>query len=280
MQIENCKMKIANCSKRTTPVVAPLSAGNRSSRIKERAHGSARICNLHFAIFNFQCSYFLIPCALLFALCAPAFAQVTSDKTVASVTNGSQTVPDLITYSDLVWQLALEPARPFSEHPSSEALNEALERLEEQLLVLQEARKLPLAQTPEAIKEFDDSVKQSRDDLARRFGSAGQLEERMKRVGLTSEQLDQILRDRVTMERYVDFRFRSFVLVSAKEISERYEREAAALRGRGRIVPTLEKQHDRIERDLIEEKIADQIEKFIDSLRDQPNTEIVILNPV
>jgi hypothetical protein len=281
LKIENCKLKTANLIVlRSTGVPRPW-AHAQGARATSRSVTPLRpICNLHFSILNFQCLYFFALLALLFALCAPASAQVIADKTVASVTNGSQTVPDLITYSDLVWQLALEPGRPFSERPSSEALNEALVRLEEQLLVLQEARKLPLEQKPEAIKEFDDEVKQTRDDLARRFGSARQLEERMRRVGLTSEQLDQILRDRVTMERYVDFRFRPFALVSAKEISERYEKEAASLRGRGRIVPTLEKEHDRIEHDLIEEKIQGDIDKFIDSLRDQPGTEIVILNPV
>ena len=278
MQIENCKMKIANWGRRTASVDR-LRFGAGSSQLQARRFVPRQICNLQFAFFNFQCLLLTLVAILLFGLASSVCAQIIPDKTVASVTNGSQTVPDLITYSDLVWQLALEPGRPFSEHPSSEALNEALDRLEEQLLVLQEARKLPLAQTPDAMKDFDDAVKQTRDDLARRFG-AGQLEERMRRVGLTSEQLDQILRDRVTMERYVDFRFRPFALVSAKEISERYEKEAASLRGRGRIVPTLEKEHDRIERDLIEEKIQDEIEKFIDTLRDQPNTEIVILNPV
>jgi hypothetical protein len=102
----------------------------------------------------------------------------------------------------------------------------------------------------------------------------------MRRVGLTSEQLDQILRDRVTMERYVDFRFRPFALVGPKEIADRYAKEAAALRGTGKIVPTLEKVQDRIERDLLEEKIQGEIEKFIEKLRDQPSTEIVILNRV
>jgi len=280
MQIENCKMKIANCRKATTPVAAQLSSYERSSHIKGRAPASERICNFQFAIFNLHCSYFLPLCVFLFALCAPAYAQVIPDKTVASVTNGSRAVPDLITYSDLVWQLALEPSRPFSERPSSAALTEALERLEEQLLVLQEARKLPLAQTSEAQKDFDSAVTTSLNDLVRRFGSRAQLEERMRRVGLTSEQLDQILRDRVTMDRYVDFRFRSFALVSAKEISDQYEKEFGPLRGRGRIVPTLEKEHDRIERELIELKIESEIDKFIDRLRDQPGTEIVILNPV
>ena len=50
----------------------------------------------------------------------------------------------------------------------------------------------------------------------RLFGSRALCEERMARVGLTSEQLNAILRDRVTIERYLDFRFRAFVLVSAQ----------------------------------------------------------------
>jgi hypothetical protein len=168
-------------------------------------------------IFNLQSLSLLLPlCALLFALCAPVQAQTVSDKAVATVTNGAQTIPDLITYSDLVWQLALEPGRAFGARPASPELNQALKTLEDQLLILQEARKLPLAETNEAQKEFEDTVKKRRDELAQAFGSRVNLEERMSRVGLTSEQLDFILRDRVTIERYLNFLFRSFALVSAK----------------------------------------------------------------
>ena len=217
---------------------------------------------------------------LFFALCVPAQAQTVADKAVATVTNGAQAIPDLVTYSDLVWQLALEPARAVSAQPSSPDLNQALKTLEDQLLILQEARKLPLAETNEAQKEFEDTVKKRRDEMARAFGSRAHLEERMSRVGLTSEQLDAILRDRVTIERYLAFRFRAFALVSAREISDRYEKEYGRLRNSGKIVPTLDQARDRIEHDLTEEKIAEEIDKFIDNLRDQPGTEIVILNPI
>src|SRR5258706_4180038 len=80
-------------------------------------------------------------------------AQTVTDKMVASVTNGSRATPDLITYSDLVWQLALEPARPLVDRPSSADLNQALRKLEDQLLILQEARKLPIANTDQALQE-------------------------------------------------------------------------------------------------------------------------------
>ena len=230
-----------------------------------------------------HCSLLTLVLLLLTAHCTlltEARAQKVADKMVASVTNGSRATPDLITYSDLAWQLALEPNRPFSERPGSEDLNHALRLLEDQLLILQEARKLPIAGTDQARQEFEDAVKKKRDELAQAFGSRTSLEERMIRVGLTSDQLDAILRDRVTEEKYLDFRFRAFVLISPKEITDRYNQEYARLRNSGRIVPTLDQARSQIEQELIDEKIASEIDTFVDSLREQPGTEIVILSPV
>jgi len=289
MKIENCKMKIANL------ILGHRVQSSRRHRLESFSHRSAQSfsqnctvtlkSNLQFAFFIFQ---FAISSRLLFALCplllalgSSAPAQTIADKMVASVTNGSRATPDLITYSDLVWQLTLEPSTPFSARPGSEQLNKALRTLEDQLLILQEARKLPPANTPEAMQKFEDQVKQKRDQLVQGIGSRALLEERMKNVGLTAEQLDAILRDRVTIENYLDFRFRAFELPpSAKEISDRYNQDYGRLRGSGRIVPTLDQVRDRIEHDLTEEKIESEIDKFVDNLREQPGTEIVILTPV
>ena len=283
MKIENCKMKIANCLKLTRRVVEHLSTGGRvlhirASGINDQALVSGRICNLQFPFFNFQCFLFLL--AILCFVPASSAAQIVPDKIVASVNNGSQATPDIITYSDLIWQLALEPNRPLTARPSAEQLKQALDTLVQQTLVLQEAKKLPLAQTPEAQKDFDKKVKDRWDEVIRGFGSRPLLEERMKLVGLTSEQLDQIMRDRQTMDSYVDFRFRAFAVVSTKEISERYEKLYGPQRGRGRIVKTLDQARDEIEHDLTEEKIQKEIDNFIDKLFAQQGTEIVILNPV
>ncbi len=292
VQIENCKLEIANCDKaigvaagrehKSLTAARNVTAQSQTgSRVKFGMNINVRrptqIFTFQFSIFNF---HFLFLSLFLIVFCCPTNAQVVADKTVASVTNGARATPDLITYSDLVWQLAVEPGRPFTTQPNSHDLNEALKTLEDQLLIVQEARKLPLAQTVEAQKEFEDEVKKKRDELAQSFGSRARLEERMKRVGLTSEQLDTILRDRVTIERYLDFRFRAFAIVSPKEISDQYEKEYRSQRNSGRIVPTLDQARDKIEHELMEAKIAEEIDKFIDSLRDQPGTEIVILNPV
>ena len=255
MQIENCKMKIEN-----------LLRGYKT--------------NLHFSICAFQFSIPFLLCSLLFALCSAAEAQTVPDKMVASVTNGSRATPDLITYSDLVWQLALEPDTPSSERPTSAQLKRALRLVEDQLLILQEARKLPSADTTEANAARDAEVIKKRNELAQAFGSAARLEERMTRVGLTSEQLDLILRDRVMVEQYLDFRFRAFAVVTDREIQDRYNQRYGRLRNSGQIVPTLEQVRPQIERGLMEEKIEIEIDKFVDELREQPGTEIVILNPV
>ena len=267
MKSENCKIEIANC--RTGQ---GLSRNRRIARI--------RIFTFQFSLFNFQSLLLLFAfSALLLAFCSAASAQIITDKAVATVTNGARANPDLITYSDLVWQLTLEPSAIFDPRPGSADLNRALKSLEDQLLILQEARKLPLAQTAEAQKEFEDTVKRRRDELAQVIGARA-LEERMARVGLTSEQLNAILRDRVTIDRYLDFRFRAFVLISAQEISDRYEKIYRPQRNRGVLVPTLEQVRDNLERVLTEEKIEEQIGKFVDDLREQPGTEIVVLNPV
>jgi hypothetical protein len=214
-------------------------------------------------------------CLLLTA----ASAQTVSDKMVATVTNGSRATPDLITYSDLVWQLTLEPGTPVPDHPSSAELNHALRLLEDQLLILQEARKLPSADTAEGIAARDKEVNVRRDELAQAFGGQQPLQERMARVGLTTGQLDQILRDRVMVDQYLDFRFRAFTVVTPREIQERYDQTYGRLKNSGRIVPTLEEVRSRIEQELANQKIEADIDKFVDDLRDQPGTEIVVLNP-
>ena len=232
-------------------------------------------------------AYCLLPSAFCFLLLTASCllpssvrAQPVADKMVASVTNGSRATPEVITYSDLVWQLALEPDRPFVEKPSSRDLNQALRLLQDQLLILQEARKLPLADTDSAREEFDKAAGQKLAELAQQFGSRTKLEERMTRVGLTSSHLDAILRDRVTIDKYLDFRFRAFVLISEKEVVDQYNQEYSRLRNSGRIVPTLDQVRRRIEHELTELKIESEIESFVDGLRDQPGTEIVIISPV
>src|SRR5688572_16313605 len=77
---------------------------------------------------------------LVLAIVSPCAAQQVVDKMVATVNAGVKT--DLITYSDLMWQLALQPNTPL-DNPTSADLNSAMRLLIDQRLILQEAEKLP-----------------------------------------------------------------------------------------------------------------------------------------
>lgn len=142
----------------------------------------------------------------------------------------------LITYSDLLWQLALQPGTPV-DSPRKEDLAAALERLIDQRLVLQEAEKLPHVHANE--KEIDEAL----NDLVKRFPSQAEFQQRAARVGLTAGQVREIVHDRLDMEKYLDFRFRSFTVVTPQEV-ESYYRDVYVPRLRrqssGSIVPKLE----------------------------------------
>src|SRR6266481_8413697 len=115
---------------------------------------------------------------------SPVAAQRVVDKMVATINAGART--DLITYSDLLWQLALEPNTPL-DNPSSADLNRAMRLVIDQRLILQEAEKLP------TIAPSAEEIKNARDELVRVFPSPAEFQERRERVGLTSEKLDEIV---------------------------------------------------------------------------------------
>jgi hypothetical protein len=207
-----------------------------------------------------------------FVATSECFAQQVVDKMVATVNAGVKT--DLITYSDLLWQLSLQP-NTVLDNPTSADLNRALRLLIDQRLILQEAEKLP------TIVPTQKEVSDARDELARNFPSQVEFQQRLQRVGLTSEKLDEIVEQRLKMEKYLDFRFRNFVVISQKEIAD-YYREVYVPRFQarfpGRIVPSQEQSRAEIQNTLMEAKIESDTDAFLDTARER--AEIVMLNPV
>lgn len=190
---------------------------------------------------------------------------VVVDYMVATVNN------QLITYSDVIWQLALQPGEAI-EQPRAEILERALRLLIDQRLIFQEAEKLP------HIHSEDNEIQTALTELVRHFSSEAELRRRMARVGLTSERLREIIHERVDIEKYLDFRFRSFVVITAKEI-ETYYRDIFVPRFRSRfpgaIVPQLERARAEIERILTEGRIESAMGSFLDELRQR--SEIVMM---
>lgn len=193
---------------------------------------------------------------------------VVVDKMVAIVDK------ELITYSDILWQLALQPNSPL-DNPSLENLNRVLNLLIDQRLIGQEAGKLPAAAPTD--KQIDAALT----ELINLFPSRSEFQDRITRAGLTAGQLREIVRQRLVIENYLDFRFRSFTIVTPKEVAD-YYRDVYVPRFRERsprlIVPTFEQGRAEIEKTLTESKIESDTEAFIDAARER--AEIVIISPL
>lgn len=219
--------------------------------------------------------YFSFIVLLSFAGISQISAQTVVDKTVATVSDGVKT--ELITYSDLLWQLSLRPGISLSP-PSSENLNIALQIIINQRLIALEAERLPRAAPTE------DEVKAEIQRVLALFPSTAEFENRLRIVGFDSikdENFQQIMQQRVAVEKYIDFRFRAFAVITAED-EEKYYRNTFIpdfrRRNPGLIMPSLDEKREEIRNNLIEEKVATDIEKFLDDAKRR--AEIIVLNEV
>ncbi|CAN5654468.1 hypothetical protein BH24ACI2_BH24ACI2_00260 [soil metagenome] len=214
---------------------------------------------------------------LLFILfSADIQAQQVVDKTVATVGDGVG-VPELITYSDLLWQLALDPNAPINP-PTSEDLNRALQLLINQRLFALEAERVPRAAPTEK------QIKAEIERVLAQFPSTAEFEKRLRLVGFDSindDNFQRIMARRVAIENYLDFRFRSFVVITpedeAKYYSEVYTPEFRR-RNPGLLLPPFDEKRSQINQILTEEKVASDIEKFLDDAKRR--AEIIVLSEV
>jgi hypothetical protein len=202
-------------------------------------------------------------------------AQEVVDKMVATVSDGVRT--QVITYSDLMWQLALQPDVSINP-PSSDDLNRALQTLINQRLITLEALRLPSIKAND--KEIDKKIKDTLDY----FPTQTEFIERLKRVGFVSasdENFRRIMEQRVTIEKYIDFRFRSFVVITPEDEMTYYQETFLPNYRKehsGMLMPTLNEIRPQINQILTEKKIAEDIEKFLENSKDR--AEIVYLSDV
>lgn len=203
---------------------------------------------------------------LNFFTAAISEAQTVVDKTVATVSDGVET--ELITYSDLLWQLALEPDAPINP-PRREDLEAAFERLVQQRLIALEAERLPASAPNEA------AVTAEIRRVVEQFPAPAVFEQRLRQVGFNSIEdpnFRRIVERRLAIERYLDFRFRSFVVVTPED-EERFYNEvyAPAFRQRnpGVIVPKLEAVRQTINQQVTESRIEADINNFLKEARER-----------
>ena len=217
---------------------------------------------------------FAFSCAFL-ASDANAQQQIVG-KTVATIGDGIGD-PELITYSDLLWSLALQPDVPLNL-PTSEDLNRALQLLINQRLFALEAERVPRAAPTQT--EIDREIKR----VLAQFPSTAEFEKRLRIVGFDSvkdENFERMMAKRVAIEKYLDFRFRSFVVITPED-EAKYYRDIYApefrRRNPGLLMPTLDEMRPRLNKLLTEQKVENDIERFLDFSKRR--SEIVILSEV
>lgn len=209
---------------------------------------------------------------LVFTLVSAVRGQEIVDKTVATVSDGVRT--ELITYSDLKWQLALQPGVQLAP-PRSEDLNQALQTLINQRLFALEAERLP------RMAPNDKEIAAKINETLSYFPSPSVFEARLKQVGFDSikdENFERIIAQRVSIDKYVDFRFGSFVVVTADEEARYYRDQFVPdfrRRSPGLLMPTLDEKRAEIRATITRQKVAAAIERFLDEAKRR--VEIVIL---
>lgn len=203
-----------------------------------------------------------------------AYPQKTVDRMLATVSDNSGK-PELITYSDVLWQMALEEGSDL-RNPSQDEITRVLETLVRQRLFILEANRLPQAPPTEA--EINAEIR----DVLAQFASVQEFEERLRAVGFDSvkdRNFEKLMTERVRVKKYINFRFRSFVVVTPED-EENYFNETVLPEFRRRFPnaqePKLAEQRSRINKFLTERSVAESIEAFIDEA--ERNTEIVYLN--
>lgn len=213
--------------------------------------------------------------ALFFCFTSGVFGQDVVDKTIATVTDGLKT--ELITLSDLRWQLALQPNAALNP-AASEDLERALQLLVNQRIFALEAERIPRAAPTE--KEISDKIA----EILSYFPNTAEFEKRLNMVGFSSvkdDNFERIIAERVAIDKYLDFRFRAFIVITAED-ENKYYRDIFVpdfrRRYPGLLMPTLDEKRPDINRILTEEKVATNIETFLDEAKRR--VEVVTLSKV
>lgn len=197
---------------------------------------------------------------------------------VSSIASAQQIVDQIltlvndeaITRTDLLWSIAMDPKSPSPAGPvSSDLLRLKLDVMIDERLIGQEAARIPTTEiTP-------DEIDKKRTELIKSFRNEAEFRQRVGSVGLMPQKIDELIRQRVLIDRFVDFRFRSFVLVTEQEVlrfyNEEYEPE---MRRKGQVPPPLTQMmpagatvRDQISAILKQKKIDDEIEHWLSTAR-------------
>jgi hypothetical protein len=176
-----------------------------------------------------------------------------------------------ITRTDLLWSMAIDADAPNPANGvSSDLLKQKLDVMIDEKLITQEALRIPTAEiTPEEINA-------RRKALIGGFKTEEAFRQRLEGVGLTADKLEELLRLRVIIDKYITFRFRAFVIVTDQEVQEYYEQKLVPdMKGKGAVPPPIAEVTDMIRDRVKGIKIEAELETWLTSARQR--AEIISL---
>jgi hypothetical protein len=168
-----------------------------------------------------------------------------------------------ITRTDLLWSLALDADAPNpASGVSSDLLKQKLDVMIDEKLITQEALRIPAAEIPA------EEINAKRKALITTFKTEEAFRQRLEGVGLTADKLDELLRIRIIIDKYVTFRFESFVIVTDQEVQEYYEQKfVPSQKAKGQVPLSIKDATDYIRAEIKGEKVFAELETWLTSTR-------------
>lgn len=213
------------------------------------------------------CHKVLFSAMLLFvASVFSVHSQVEVDKTLVVLNDGART--ELIMLSDVMWQMALQPGTEL-DPPDPDEMDRALRTLIDQRLFALEAERLP--RNPPTEQEVAAKIAET----VSYFRSPAEFEARLRRVGFRSindEAFQRLMSQRLAIDKYIDFRFGSFVVVTPEEEQRFFQEQYRPDFRRqfpGLLLPNFEDKRAEIREMLIARKTGQAIERFLEQARER-----------
>jgi len=185
---------------------------------------------------------------------------------------------DVILESDVQEEMRLMEMMPIQQQVGGPEHEAALERLINRRLILQQQALGMTAPVSDAeLKAQLDEMRKSLPGCGGgRCESEAGWREFLAGYGLTPEQMAARWRERISVLRYIEIRFRSGVRIEPKAISDFYQKTMLPEYAKQKTkAPPLAEVSDRIEEVLLEQQVTTLLETWLKSLREQGSVVVL-----
>jgi len=168
--------------------------------------------------------FLLLTCTFTFLLLPCAFYCFAQDKIVAIVNNDIITQKDLNDYINFTrMQLAEDYQGEKLETKIQSMKINLLDRLIEDRLILQEAKK-------NNIKADENRVKAKIDEIKKRYNQDSEFQEVLARQGLVQADIEARIKEQLLMYNIIDIKVKSRIVVNPTEVTDFYDKNLEALK--------------------------------------------------